>query len=199
VRHDFLDRYSRNTSPVHGLPAGLKAGAAMAMVILSVAFPAWWALAPLYAVLFAVLMVSRLPVGFVLRRVLLFEPAIVALAATNLVRPDGLTLFLAILARGTFAIGTMVVLANTTPFASLLDLLRRLRCPPTLVTILALLYRYLFILIDEAERIQRARQARTFDRRRRWSVPGTVVGELFVRSTERAERVYLAMRARGWQ
>jgi cobalt/nickel transport system permease protein len=199
MRHEFLDRYSRGTSPIHELPAGVKAGTAMGMLAASIAFPVWWVLAPLGGVLLVILAVSRIPAGFVARRILLFEPVIVVLAATNLLRPDGLGVFLGILARGTFAIGTMVMLSNTTPFSALLELLRSLRFPPILVTVLALLYRYLFILIDEAERILRARRARTFDNKRRWSVLASVLGELFVRSTERSERVYLAMRARGWR
>lgn len=199
MRHDFLDRYSRGTSPIHRLPAGLKAGAAASMLSASIAFPSWWVLAPLAGLLLVMLMLSRVPAGFVARRILLFEPVILVLAATNLLRSDGLWVFLGVLARGTFAIGTMVLLANTTPFSALLDLLRSLRVPPILVTVLALLYRYLFILIDEAERIQRARRARTFDNKRRWTVLASVLGELFVRSTERSERVFLAMRARGWR
>jgi cobalt/nickel transport system permease protein len=199
MRHDFIDRFSRGSSPIHRLPAGLKAGAAVAMLSVSIAFPDWWVLAPLGGFLLVVLMISRIPAGFVARRILLFEPVIAVLAATNLLRPEGLGVFLGILARGTFAIGTMVLLSNTTPFSALLELLRWLRFPPILVTVLALLYRYLFILIDEAERILRARRARTVVRKGRWRILGTVLGELFVRSTERSERVYLAMRARGWR
>jgi cobalt/nickel transport system permease protein len=199
VRHDFLDRYSRENSPVHRLSTGTKAACAVTMIIVSVAFQEWWVLTLLLVILLVALGFSGLPPGFVFRRIALFEPAIAAMALAALVRPDGLHHFLGILARGTFAISTMVILANTTPFASLLQLLRRLRVAPILITVLALLYRYLFILIDEAERIQRARRARTFIRWRRWGVLATVVEELFVRSTERAERVFLAMRARGWQ
>ena len=95
----------------------------------------------------------------------------------------------------------MILLANSTPFSDLLDVLKRWRFPALLVTTLALMYRYLFLLIDEAERMSRARASRTFTARRRrsWQVLGTVVGQLGVRSTERAERIYSAMRARGWR
>jgi cobalt/nickel transport system permease protein len=75
------------------------------------------------------------------------------------------------------------------------------RVPALLVTTLALMYRYLFELVDEAERMQRAQKCRTFERRRwhAWKSLGTVAGQLFVRSTERAERIYAAMLARGWK
>jgi cobalt/nickel transport system permease protein len=72
--------------------------------------------------------------------------------------------------------------------------------PGLLVTTLALMHRYLFVLNDEAGRMRRARACRTFERSRRctWMVSAEVVGRLFVRASERAERIYLAMCARGW-
>ena len=95
----------------------------------------------------------------------------------------------------------MVVLANTTPFADLLQVLRRAHVPALLVTTLALMYRYLFVLVDEARRMKRARMSRTFTAQRsvQWRTLATVVGQLFVRTTERAERIYAAMCARGWR
>jgi len=65
----------------------------------------------------------------------------------------------------------------------------------------ALLYRYLFVLLDEMERMNRARHSRTFTqhRWRTWKNLASVIGQLFVRSTERAERIYAAMCARGWK
>jgi cobalt/nickel transport system permease protein len=70
-----------------------------------------------------------------------------------------------------------------------------------LVTTIALMHRYLFVLVDESLRMRRARSSRTFSRqhRVRWHVLGTLVGQLFVRASERAERIYAAMCARGWK
>jgi cobalt/nickel transport system permease protein len=95
----------------------------------------------------------------------------------------------------------MVLLTSTTPFAALLQLLRGIHTPALLVTVLALMYRYLFVLVDETERMQRARRSRTFvpGRARAWSGAAALIGQLFVRSTERAERIYAAMCARGWR
>jgi cobalt/nickel transport system permease protein len=63
------------------------------------------------------------------------------------------------------------------------------------------MHRYLFVLLDESERMRRARASRTFQRQRRvrWNLLGSVVGQLFVRASERAERIYAAMCARGWK
>jgi cobalt/nickel transport system permease protein len=95
----------------------------------------------------------------------------------------------------------MVLLSNTTPFADLLRVLKAWRMPALLVTTLSLMYRYLFVLVDEAQRMQRARASRTFTpkRRRAWRTMATVISQLFIRSSERAERIYAAMCARGWR
>jgi cobalt/nickel transport system permease protein len=63
------------------------------------------------------------------------------------------------------------------------------------------MHRYLYVLVDEAERMRRARASRTFVRGRRiqWRTLATVVGHLFIRASERAERIYDAMSARGWK
>ena len=60
---------------------------------------------------------------------------------------------------------------------------------------------YLFVLADESERMRRARASRTFTRgrRARWQGLVTLVAVLFVRASERAERIYAAMCARGWK
>jgi cobalt/nickel transport system permease protein len=109
--------------------------------------------------------------------------------------------WLALAARSGICLFTVVLLANTTPFGKILTALRSARVPALLVTTLALMHRYLFVLLDESERMRRARASRTFKRQRRvrWHVLGTVIGQLFVRASERAERIYAAMCARGWK
>jgi len=63
------------------------------------------------------------------------------------------------------------------------------------------MHRYLFVLMDESERMHRARASRTFTHTRRfqWHTLATVVAQLFIRASERAERIYDAMCARGWK
>jgi cobalt/nickel transport system permease protein len=200
VRQDFLDRYARMDSPVHRLPAEVKLGSALLLVLLLVLLPAV-ASAPVAAGLLAVALASRLPWGFLLKRMLWLEPVVLGVAALRLLQPGGWLVFAGIVVKSTLCLLTMVLLSNTTPFAELLRVLRRARLPGILVTTLALMYRYLFVLADEAERMRRARMCRTFARQRwsGWKSVATVAGQLFLRSTERAERIYAAMLARGWK
>jgi len=137
----------------------------------------------------------------VARRILLLEPFVLGIALLSLFQEHGLLVFLSMITKSTICIAGMVVLAATTPFAEMLSAMRRLGLPSLLVTTLALAYRYLFVLIEEATRLRRARASRTYASSRHifWRDAAGVIAVLFVRSSERAERIYAAMCARGWK
>lgn len=200
---EFIDRYSRLDSPVHRLAAGPKALAALALVLLVALWPGapWLLFGSVAALLLALAALSQIPPRFLLRRLLIAEPFALGVAALALLQPDGLRIFAVLLTKSTLCLATMILLTATTPFTDLLAALRRARLPAVFVTTLALLYRYLFVLRDEAGRMRRARWSRSFSvtRAHRWRALATVAGQLFIRSTERAERIYAAMNARGWK
>jgi cobalt/nickel transport system permease protein len=201
MKHGFFDRYSRQESPVHRLSAGVKVAGAFLVVVVSVAFRYWTLHLFLFALLCSVLALSRVPVRFVATRLLLFEPMVLGISALSLFRPDGLTLFLQVVLRTNLSLLAMILLSSTTPFGDLLRILRRLKTPPLFVTVLALMYRYIFVIVDEGERLSRARESRTFmpGRRVAWRIRAAVISQLLLRSTERAERIHAAMVARGWE
>ena len=203
MRQDFLERYSRLESPVHRLPAGLKLISALLLVLLVVLTPqsTFWLFTAVAIGLLVAALVARIPFSYLGKRLLLVEPFVLGMAALTLLQPGGRIVFVGIIVKSTLCLLTMVLLASTTPFSDLLQVLRRARLPALLVTTLALLYRYLFVLMDETERMNRARRSRTFTRQRWqvWKILASVIGQLFVRTTERAERIYAAMCARGWQ
>jgi cobalt/nickel transport system permease protein len=203
MRHDFLDRYSRLESPIHRLPTLVKLLGAFGIVAATVSVPfthAWFFVieAGLLLLLSAL---TSIPWRFIFGRLILLEPFALGIAFMALLQENGGMVFLSILVKSTLCLFTVILLSNTTPFSNMLQTLKQLGVPRLLVTILALLYRYLFVLIDEAERLNRARTSRTFakSRRKRWHMLASLIGQLFVRSTERAERIYAAMTARGWK
>jgi cobalt/nickel transport system permease protein len=200
---DFLDRYSRLNSPVHRLGPPVKLAGAFALVLAIVLTPlsVAWFFAILTAFLLAVAGLARLPWKFLLWRLLLLEPLVAGISLMSLFQPGGTHVFMALAIKSTLCLATMILLSSTTPFAELLRVMRRLGVPWLLVTTLALMYRYLFVLVNEAERMHRARASRTFTRQRfqLWRSLGTLLGQLFVRTSERAERIYAAMCARGWK
>jgi cobalt/nickel transport system permease protein len=87
------------------------------------------------------------------------------------------------------------------PFAQLLVTLRRLRVPAVFVAILAFMYRYVFVIWDELDRLRTARKARSMGRTSllfRWKSLAAMLGMLLIRSLTRAERIHGAMVSRGW-
>jgi len=202
----FFDPYSRINGPVHRLPAGAKLAAAVLLIGSIVTLPVnVTTLVTFYpaVILFlvAVLGLSFIPATFVIKRLLVLEPVVLLAAAMALWQPAGARVFAAILLRSTLCIAVVILLSNTTPFPDLLGVLRRIRMPAILVTTLALMYRYLSVLVDESQRMRRARASRTFVKtsRGQWIAIGATLGQLFVRTGERADQIYAAMCARGWR
>ena len=132
---------------------------------------------------------------------MLVEPFAIGVAVLALFQPDGWPMFGSMLAKSTLCLSLVVILTTTTRFSDMLQVLWRIRVPALLVTTLALMHRYLFVLVDEMQRMLRARRSRSFSTGRggAWRASSEVAAQLFVRSSERAERIYSAMCARGWK
>jgi cobalt/nickel transport system permease protein len=188
---------------VQRLPAGLKMVVAMLVIAGTVAVPARWQawFAAIAGLLLVTAWSSRISFGFLLRRLVLLSPFVAGVVVANAFRPDFQGDWRLLAARSGICLFTVILLSNSTPFGQMLGVLKRVHVPPLLVTTLALMHRYLFVLVEESERMRRARASRTLRRSRRagWRVLGSVVGQLFLRASERAERIYDAMCARGWK
>ena len=203
MHRGLLEPYQHGASAVHRLPAAAKCAAALGIVLAVVLFPrtAWPAYGVTAAALLGVAALSRIAPRRLATRLLLVEPFALGVALLSLFQPDGARIFAATVARSTLCLFAMVLLAATTRFSDLLRVLWSARVPGLLVTTLALMHRYLFLLVDETGRMVRARRSRSLSRGRlaTWRSSATVIAHLFVRSSERAERIYSAMCARGWK
>jgi len=218
VRHSFLDQYSALESPVHRLDARAKIIVFLALIVISVSTPpdAWTAFLGYGAFLAVMAAASCLPLGHVLRRAWIIAP-FVAMTAIFIpfvkggggyslgvgspgVSRSGLMVFWNLLIKSGIAIFSMILLSSTTAFPSLMRGFERLKAPRVLVMLASFAYRYIFVLVDEAERMERARDSRCYGGRWLWHarVVGQMIGTLFLRSYERAERVYAAMASRGF-
>jgi len=124
-----------------------------------------------------------------------------------IITDSGLARYLEIVIKSWLAMQVTLLLTKTTDFTDLLRGLRGLGISETLVATLNVMYRYLFILKDESERLIRARASRSGKSGGyssggtllwRAKITGGMVGNLFLRSYERSERIYMAMVARGY-
>lgn len=170
----------------------------VAVTLTPVTRPVWFAAEG--ALLLVALLLVRVSVSLLLRRLLLLSPFVAGAALAAIFSAHG-TDWRILALRSGLCMATVIVLSQSTSFSGLLGVFRAARVPALLITTLALMHRYLFVLRDESTRMARARSARTFTTSRRfaWLTAASVVGQLFVRASERAERVYDAMCARGWK
>jgi cobalt/nickel transport system permease protein len=87
-----------------------------------------------------------------------------------------------------------------TRFENLLKALKFFKVPALGLSLLAFLYRYIFVIQDELERMQRAKDLKLPFADRKLNLKATfyLVGMIFLRSFERSERIYRSMIARGY-
>lgn len=183
---------------------------------------AWVAFAIYLALVLAGTLSAKLHFTFTLKRSYVILPFALAAMAVPFITPGrvifevplldwavsspGLIRFISILLRMWLAVQGVILLMATTRFSDLLWALHSLRIPSQLVGTIGFMYRYLFVLADEALRMMRARAARSPQPAHAprpplsWQgrVAGSMVGNLFLRSLERSERVFAAMSSRGY-
>lgn len=188
---------------LHRASPALKLGLAFSLLVFIVLLPRY--LTPLYVapaiLLLLVWAISRMPWRQTLRKLLVAEFFILGVALLPLVNPGSRPVVFSAIAKSNLCVLTMLVLIWTTPFHNLLGTLRKLGMPAIMITTLALMSRYLPVLAEESRRMQRARASRTFvaHRKLQWVSLTEIIAHLFLRSADRAERIYLAMCSRGWK
>ena len=224
---DAFDRYHESDSRLHRLDPRVKVAVTVLFILSNALLPdgAWTAFGLAWIFLLWANHLSSLGVDFSFRRSFLALPF--ALAAVSaifspignplaewhvgplvLIPTDfGLIKFASILVRSWLSVQVAILLVATTRFPDMIHAFEHLHVPKSLTTIVAFLYRYLFVLTDEVMRLLRARDARSAaspagrsGRSVVWraKVTGNMAGQLFLRSYERSDRIYNAMLARGY-
>jgi cobalt/nickel transport system permease protein len=94
----------------------------------------------------------------------------------------------------------MNLLVITTPIPVLLNAFAALGMPPLLVAIMASMYRYIDVLVEEFGTMRRAAASRNLMGSNHWQrvVVGNMIGSLFIRTYERGDRIHQAMLSRGY-
>jgi cobalt/nickel transport system permease protein len=207
--------YLERASPVHRLAPEVKVAATLAFTIAVVSTPreAFWAFGGYAVLIVLVATIARVPAGWLARRTTIEAPfvalavALPFLAGGETVTWAGLTLSVEgvlggwnIVAKATLGLLASLLLVATTQVRDLVLGLDRLRCPAAITQIATFMLRYLDVLVAEAARMRIARISRGDDPRFLWQVRGFAagLGALFLRAYERGERVWLAMRSRGY-
>jgi cobalt/nickel transport system permease protein len=223
-----FDRYTNQNTLVHRLDPRVKVMVTLLFIVSNAVLPdgSWLAFLFAWFLLAISSRLARISTTYLLKRSAIALPFAFAAVTVLFTIPGqtvaswhvagrqlsltdaGLVRFASILIRGWLSVQMAILLTAVTQFPDLMHALTHLRVPRILIGIIGFMYRYLFVLADEAMRLLRARAARSAQpvggRRGRsafWQarVAGNMVGQLFVRSLDRSDRVYNAMVARGYQ
>jgi len=203
-------------SPVHRLDprAKLIGLGAVTLVAVSTPLPAWPAYVGCALTLALVAAVARVSPRTLVARAKVVLPLVLLVGVfvpfvrrgdpvdigPVTVSEQGLATFATVAAKATLGTLSAVLLAATTSFPDVLHALERLKAPRLLVLIAAFMYRYLFVIVDDVARMRAALSSRGYAPRHALQAQaiGRVATALFLRTYERAERVHLAMLARGY-
>ena len=202
MRHSFFDKYADRSSPIHDLPVRGKIFGFLVLLICYAFVPVSPGLfLGNAATLIALFLIAGIPLGFVFRRVLVILPFLVFIVVfIPLFQGSSWLMAGETLARAGSSVLALILFISTTRFHRLLEELEQLGVPDLIIRVLAFIYRYFFVLIGHLERMQRAVRARSPRGKRRLLYRGLsrMLGMLIIRTYEQSERVYQAMKMRGY-
>jgi cobalt/nickel transport system permease protein len=210
----YLDTMAYGSSVIHRLDPRAKLITTVVFIAVVISFNKYavFALVPFCLYPVALAAVSGVSSRYLFRKVLLVLPVAAMIALGNPlfdrqvvahIGSFGITggwiSFFSILLRLVITVAAVLVLIATTGFNAVCLGLSKLGVPRPFVVQLLLLYRYIFVLMEEAGRMVRACASRSFDSRAmRVRTFGSLIGILLLRTIDRAGRVYLAMCCRGF-
>jgi len=211
---DALEHAAQSESPLHRLDARSKLLVTAIFLATMLSIPLTRLSDLLFFALFPLLTAAMggMRFGKIVRRSLAVAPFVAMIGIFNLfgrsepaLRIGGSVVngnwivFVSLLLRGLLSVQALLVLIGSTGFFNLCRGLQRLGLPQRFTVQLLFVYRYSHVLIDEALRLAWAREARSFGRRTLpLAVWGTLIGQLLIRTCDRAEQIHRAMLARGF-
>ncbi|NMA19109.1 MAG: cobalt ECF transporter T component CbiQ [Lentisphaerae bacterium] len=211
---DALDRLATGDSPIHRLDPRAKLIVTALFLLTVVSYRKYDVveLTPLFLYLTVLLALGRVPVRVIARYLLLACPFAVLVGGFNplfdrqiiahigpLAVTGGWVSFISILIRLVLTVSAVLLLLACTGYVGVCAALGKLGAPRLLTMQFMMLYRFIFILTDEASRMIRAHSLRSPNGRgiplRVW---GSLAGNLLLRAYDRGTRVHTAMLARGF-
>lgn len=211
----YLDSLSYKDTFVHRLDPRVKVLVSLIFILFVVSFPKYdlSGLMPFFLYPVFLLTAGDIPVRAIAKKVLyispfaifigIFNPILdteVVLTLFGLPVTSGWISFLSIMVKFILTVSAALLLVAVTSFPGICEALARMKLPRIFVIQLLFLYRYLFVLLEEAMRMLRARDARSFGNRGRdMKTFIRLISVLLLRTIERAERIYQAMLSRGFR
>ena len=209
-----LETLARRDSPIHRRDARVKILATMLFILTVVSFHRYTlaGLAPLAVFPVALAVLGGVPARAIATRLLLAAPFVLLVGMFNpllerqallhwgpLAISAGWVSFASIVARFALSLSAALILISTTGLDGVCAGLARLGAPRLFTVQLLLLFRYLFVLTEEATRMLRAWALRSPGKRAPTPrLTATLLGQLLLRAMDRAHRIHMAMLSRGF-
>lgn len=210
----LLDEFADKKTMIHNIHPFAKLMTTIAFLVVTVSFGKYEIsrILPLILYPVVVMVLAEIPIVPILKRTLIAAPFAIGLGAFNPffdVKPmvslpwvqisGGWISFISILLKCGLTVLAAFILIATTGITGIASALRMMRIPKVFVMQILLTYRYISLLIEDVACTVRAYSLRSpFEKGIRFSVWGSLAGQLLIRSTERAQRVYRSMCCRGF-
>lgn len=111
----------------------------------------------------------------------------------------GVVSMITLMLKGIFCLMASFILVATTSMDAICAALRKIRIPNMIVTLLLLTYRYISVMIEEVSVMTTAYKLRAPGQKGiHYSAWGSFLGQLLLRSMDRAEELYSSMLLRGF-
>jgi cobalt/nickel transport system permease protein len=210
----YLDLLARQKSFIHQLDPRAKILTTLVFIASVISFGKYsvTGLIPFVIYPLSLMALGNLPPGYLLKKILIAAPFALFVGIFNPVFDQGVVVrignvgisggwisFASIMIRFFLTVSAALLLIASTGFDEMCLALRKMGMPASLSAQLLFLYRYLFVLIDEASRMTRARAMRSFNGRGMgMKVFSYLIGQLLLRTIDRARRIHLGMLCRGF-
>jgi len=166
----------------------------------------------LFAYPIAVLIISDLPMGKMIKRVGLIEPFIFIMAIANpffnrtpityfdITMTEGWWIFFVIMIKSTETVFALTLLMSTTQIMDFAAGLEKIKVPNVLILIFLQTYRYIDVMISTTQQMMLAYKLRSYGSKgidkEAW---GSFPGQIFMRAIRHSEQIYEAMKLRGFE
>jgi len=209
-----LDALSSKQTPIHRVDSRVKVFTTICFIVAVVSFDKYdpARLMPFVIYPMAIITIGDIPFSYIVKKLLLASPFVLFVALFNpildrspamelgfLSVSGGFVSFTSIMVKYVLTVSAGLALIACTGFDAICSALTRMGVPGAFTIQLLFVYRYIFVLGEEAARMARARALRSFgDRGMGFGVYSSMLGQLLIRTMDRAQRIHLAMLCRGF-
>ena len=209
-----MDTLAAGDSPVHRVHPAAKLLTTIAYIAVTVSFGKYQLSALLVMILYPALLfaLSGVRVGTCFRKLRFVLPLVLAVGLFNplfdraplltvggVAVSGGVVSMVTLMLKGVFCLMASFLLVATTPIDELCAALRRLHVPSMLVTLLLLTYRYVGVMTEELSVMTNAYHLRAPGQKGvKFAAWGSFLGQLLLRSMDRADELYGSMQLRGF-